>query len=337
MNPGLGVFNSNDAFARLRGLGWRAPALCVLVALTSVAVSSANGLPSDHPSFAVATGSLPPAVEYAPPESLVQPLPGDEDTGAKRFKGRVGANLTDSLKAAGVPDAQGRDYVGVLARAIPLAEGISVEDMFDVVVERKADGSFGALLYVGLDRVARADVTLLRWTDGRKVEWINSDGVGGGTESAGMGRPVDGRVTSNFGMRFHPLLHHSRFHKGMDVGAPAGSPIVAAADGRIAAAGWHGGYGQQVAIAHADGLKTTYSHMSRIAARPGEIVRRGQVIGYVGSTGLSTGPHLHFEVLRNGRAIDPRVAKVAGGPGQLQGAQLHAFRNRLRSLLLLRG
>ena len=334
MNPGGIPFD--DLAARVRGFGWRAPAACAFVALTSVAVSAASGLPGQSRA-AVSSQAPPAAVEYSPPESLVQPIGAEEDAGARRFKGRVGANLTDALKAAGVPDRQGREYVALLARAIPLAEGLSVDDMFDVVIERGADGTFGTLLYVGLDRVARADVTLLRWSDGKSVEWINSDGVGGGTASARMGRPVDGRVTSNFGMRYHPVLHHSRFHKGMDVGAPAGSPIVAAADGRVASAGWHGGYGQQVAIAHADGLRTSYSHMSRMAARPGELVRRGQVIGYVGSTGLSTGPHLHFEVTRNGRAIDPRVAKVAGGPGQLQGAQLRAFRDELRKLLLLRG
>ena len=94
-----------------------------------------------------------------------------------------------------------------------------------------------------------------------------------------------------------------RFHKGVDLAASAGTPIVAAADGRVVGAGWHGGYGQQVEIAHAGGLETTYGHMSRIAAHFGQIVRKGEVIGFVGSTGLSTGPHVHYEVRRNGIVI----------------------------------
>lgn len=336
MNPGLG-FNTFDELAALwRSLGWRAPAACATIALASVAVSAASQLPDQD--IAPSTAAIaPPKVTYAAPESLVQPVAGEADAGARRFEGRIGANLTDALKDAGVPDAQGREYVATLARAIPIADGLSIDDKFDLVVERAADGTFGKLLYVGLDRVGRADVTLMRWTDGRRVEWINSDGVGGGAQSAGMGRPVDGRITSGFGMRFHPILGHARFHRGIDVGAPAGSPITAAADGRVASAGWHGGYGRQVAIAHADGIQTTYSHMSRIAAHAGEMVRRGQVIGYVGSTGLSTGPHLHFEAYKGGRPVDPRSVRMTGGPAQLQGDKLHAFRDRLRSLMLLRG
>jgi murein DD-endopeptidase MepM/ murein hydrolase activator NlpD len=254
---------------------------------------------------------------------------------ARRFTGRVGANLTSSLEAAQVPERQGREYVAVLGRAITLAGGLSVDDRFDLVVERGTDGKLGQLLYAGLDRIGRADVELLKWTDGKQVIWVNADGVGGEADSA-MRLPVAGRVTSGFGERFHPILGYVRFHAGVDLGASAGTPIVAAADGRVVAAGWHGGYGRQVAIAHANGIETTYGHMSRIAAFPGEMVRRGQVIGYVGSSGLSTGPHLHFEVTKNGRPVNPMTARLAAGPAQLQGEKLHAFQGELRQLLLLR-
>jgi murein DD-endopeptidase MepM/ murein hydrolase activator NlpD len=103
----------------------------------------------------------------------------------------------------------------------------------------------------------------------------------------------------------------------------------------VVSAGWHGGYGNQVAIAHAQGMETTYGHMSRIAAHVGELVRRGEIIGYVGSTGLSTGPHLHFEVTRNGRAVNPLSAKLANGPATLHGEKLVQFHNELRQMLLL--
>ena len=158
----------------------------------------------------------------------------------------------------------------------------------------------------------------MKWTDGKHIIWVNADGVGGETQGA-FARPVAGRVTSPFGERFHPILGYERMHKGVDLAAAYGSPIVAAADGRVVSAGWHGGYGQQVAIAHDGGMQTTYGHMSRIAAYAGEAVRRGQVIGYVGSTGLSTGPHLHFEVTRNGRPMNPLSARLANGPATLQG------------------
>ncbi len=171
------------------------------------------------------------------------------------------------------------------------------------------DGTFGRLLYVGLDRVARADVELLKWTDGKQVIWVNADGVGGEGQSD-MRLPVAGRVTSGFGERFHPILGYERFHAGVDLGAAWGSPIVAAADGRVVSAGWRGGYGRAVEIAHASGLETLYGHMSRIAAAPGELVREGEVIGYVGSSGLSTGPHVHFEVLKGGRPINPMGVKM---------------------------
>ncbi len=260
----------------------------------------------------------------------------DSDPTIRRFTGKVGPDLSHSLAAAGVPELQGREYVALLSKAITLTNGLSVDDRFDLVLQRDpASGSLGQLVYAGLDRVARADVELMKWTDGKHVIWINADGVGGDGSSA-MRMPVQGRLTSSFGERFHPILGYERFHAGVDLGAAAGTPIVAAADGKVMSAGWAGGYGQAVAIAHAGGIETKYGHMSRIAAYAGELVHRGDVIGYVGSTGLSTGPHLHFEVMKNGRPVNPlSVKSIQGGPGQLEGAKLVAFHNELRKMLLM--
>jgi murein DD-endopeptidase MepM/ murein hydrolase activator NlpD len=285
-----------------------------------------------------AAAAAAPLVRVAPQNAAVPAAhptlagqPNEPDV--QRFTGLVGSDLSKALVTAGVPQEQGREYVALLARAIPLADGLSVDDRFDLVLERHDDGSFGQLLYAGMDRVARADVELLKWTDGKHVIWVNADGVGG-ESSAGMRMPVNGHLTSSFGERFHPILGYERFHAGVDLGAAAGTPIVAAADGRVVSAGWRGGYGQAVEIAHGAGLDTLYGHMSRIAASAGEAVHRGEVIGYVGSTGLSTGPHLHFEVTRNGRPVNPLTVKLASGPGQLEGAKLVAFHNELRALLL---
>ena len=217
-----------------------------------------------------------------------------------------------------MPERQGREYVWLLGKAIQLADGLSVDDRFDLVVQRNPDGSLGQLLYAGMDRVARADVELMKWTDGRNVIWVNADGVGGdGSQAIKM--PVQGRLTSGFGERFHPILGYERFHAGLDLAAAAGTPIVAAADGKVVSAGWAGGYGRAVEIAHAGGIETRYGHMSRIAAYAGEMVHRGDVIGYVGSTGLSTGPHLHFEVMKNGRPVNP--ASVQVDPGRARPAR----------------
>ncbi|MCL2217293.1 MAG: peptidoglycan DD-metalloendopeptidase family protein [Defluviitaleaceae bacterium] len=122
--------------------------------------------------------------------------------------------------------------------------------------------------------------------------------------------PTHGRISSGFGMRFHPILRVNRMHTGIDVGAPTGTHLYAAADGYVRLAGWSGGYGLTVIIDHGRGpsghmYSTLYAHNSRNHVVQGQRVNRGDLIAYVGSTGMSTGPHLHFEVRRNNVAIDP--------------------------------
>lgn len=117
--------------------------------------------------------------------------------------------------------------------------------------------------------------------------------------------PSNGSFTSGFGWRVHPILGYRRFHSGLDFGAPHGSPIRAADTGRVIFAGWYGGYGRAVIIDHGNGLTTLYAHASSLSVSEGEAVQRGQTIAAVGSTGLSTGPHLHFEVRQNGEPVNP--------------------------------
>ena len=118
--------------------------------------------------------------------------------------------------------------------------------------------------------------------------------------------PVEGvSLTSSFGMRVHPVLGGRRAHKGVDLGAPTGTPILATADGVVGKAEWFSSYGLYVQLEHGASLETRYGHMSRLNVFAGQRVRKGDVIGYVGSTGRSTGPHLHYEVFRAGRVLNP--------------------------------
>lgn len=138
--------------------------------------------------------------------------------------------------------------------------------------------------------------------------------LGGGGSSKGSGRypgsmawPTPGytRVTSPFGWRMHPVLHVKKFHSGVDIGAPSGAKIVAAGDGTVISAGYNSGYGNMTMIDHGNGLVSVYGHQSRISVSKGQHVTKGQTIGAVGSTGMSTGPHLHFEIRVNGDPRDP--------------------------------
>lgn len=121
------------------------------------------------------------------------------------------------------------------------------------------------------------------------------------------------RVTGRFGVRSDPLGAGRRMHSGTDLAAPMGAPVHATSGGVVTAAGWNGGYGLFVAVDHGGGTQTRYGHMSRLAVARGQTVQRGQLIGFVGSTGRSTGPHLHYEVRRGGVATDPAGAGVYAG------------------------
>jgi murein DD-endopeptidase MepM/ murein hydrolase activator NlpD len=250
-----------------------------------------------------------------------------------RIQGVVGSSLYRSARAAGAPAKAVESYIRAIAAQMNIGS-VEADDRYDIIIEhrRAATGETeaGKLLYAGLDRAGGKDLQLMQWSQGGKTQWFEASGVG---KSSGMlQRPVPGTVSSNFGMRRHPILGYARMHKGMDFRAGYGTPILAATNGRVSAAGWAGGYGRQVRLSHGGGLLTSYSHMSRIVVQPGTAVRQGQVIGYVGSTGLSTGPHLHYELYRNGVPINPASVKFTMR-AQLSGNDLASFRSKLRGLL----
>lgn len=154
------------------------------------------------------------------------------------------------------------------------------------------------------DQLAQDSQNLTAWIQYRQALRTQQGGVVAyGTGQ--MGYPSRGPITSPFGWRLHPVLGSSRFHSGTDFGAEYGTPIYASDRGTVLFAGWYGGYGNAVVIDHGKGLTTLYGHASQLSVSAGQVVQRGQAIAAVGSSGLSTGPHLHFEVRQNGQPVDP--------------------------------
>ena len=256
------------------------------------------------------------------------------DTTPLRVRGRVGDGLYWALRASGVSPQAAGEYLRALATQIDVGGEVSPNDRFDLIIanRRAATGESqeGPLLYAAIDRTGASDIRLMKWTLNGRADWMDVNGAG--RQVASTIWPVAARITSGFGLRYHPILHFSRMHKGIDFGAHYGQPIVATADGQVTRAGWAGGYGRQVRLAHSGGLATSYNHMSRIIFEPGTLVHQGQVIGYVGSSGLSTGPHLHYEVYRNGVAVNPMGVKF-GSSAVLAGDELGRFKARLSQLM----
>ncbi|MGH2399825.1 MAG: murein hydrolase activator EnvC family protein, partial [bacterium] len=181
----------------------------------------------------------------------------------------------------------------------------------DMVVQEQAKRAMLARLQ--RERVAYERMVQELQEDSRQIEvLIQRVQSSGGQASMAIARrlagfiwPARGVFTSPFGMRRHPIFRIRRMHTGQDIAAPYGTPVQAAAEGQVIYTGWFGGYGKIVVIDHGQGISSLYAHLSSILTRDGAHVRRAQTIGRVGSTGYSTGPHVHFEVRVNGRPINP--------------------------------
>jgi murein DD-endopeptidase MepM/ murein hydrolase activator NlpD len=303
-----------------------APGLSLLPAAEARAVVPPSGRFQLNPMLTTAGSPVPQAPEVTTGPEAAAPVVASTPA-AIRVQGPVTEGLYWSLRNAGVSSDVAAAYLQALATRIDVGADVAPFDRFDLVFA-KTEGQ--PLLYAALRRADAPDVELLKWSTGGRTDWFDTE-ASAAQSSAGLMSPVAGRITSRFGSRRHPILGFARFHSGIDFGAAWGSPIAAAADGVVVGAGWSGGYGRQVRVAHEGGVLTTYSHMSGIAAAPGATVRQGQVIGYVGSTGLSTGPHLHFEVRVNGRAVDPMQVQLQRRQS-INGAERQAFNARLKQL-----
>jgi murein DD-endopeptidase MepM/ murein hydrolase activator NlpD len=215
--------------------------------------------------------------------------------------------------------------------------GDTLEMFFDMKDDQSADGPPGELLYSAIN----SGGNIYKFYRFRSADGVVDfyDAQGNNSKKFLLRKPVRGtdvRLTSGFGVRFHPLLNTRKMHTGVDWACAIGTPIIAAGNGTIEEVGRKGYYGNYIRIRHGNGYQTAYGHMSRFAnVHPGMKVRQGQVIGYVGSTGLSTGPHVHFEVLVNNRFVDPMSIQVPR-ERKLEGADLAEFqkeRNRIDELM----
>ena len=212
----------------------------------------------------------------------------------------------------------------------------SFQIMFEVFLDDKKDIiETGNILYANL-KLSGEDNSLY-YFDSKENEG-HYDNSGKSVQKALMKTPINGaRLSSSFGMRKHPIDGFNKMHRGTDFAAPMGTPIMASGDGVIKKAGWCGGGGNCVVIKHNSTYQTVYAHMSKFAKgiRKGTRVKQGQTIGYVGSTGKSTGPHLHYEVIVNGKRINSQTLKLPSGK-TLKGSERKIFETKRIKLDVLK-
>jgi murein DD-endopeptidase MepM/ murein hydrolase activator NlpD len=247
---------------------------------------------------------------------------------------RVAAEISDSVyvsaRSAGLPPEALGQMVKLLSWDVDFQRDVHPGDRFETVFERQVNehgeaAGVGGLLFVGLDTRGR-EIEAYGFTTGDgQTSFFDRDGRA--LRKWLLKTPIDGaRLSSQFGPRRHPVLGYNRMHKGIDFAAPPGTPILAAGDGVIDFAGRNQGYGKYIRLKHNGEHSTAYAHLSRFepGVKRGRRVRQGEVIGYVGSSGLATGPHLHYEVLYRGEQVNPLGLKAAFAD-RLQAADLKRF------------
>lgn len=234
-----------------------------------------------------------------------------------RVEGERSGSLQQSGIASGAPSAAMIEFIRALSYDVDFQRESKVGMKFTVLLEQlvTSDGKVthpGRLL-AGELNLGKRTVTVVRFRpQGGADQFYNPKGES--VVRSFLRTPMDAsKVTSRFGLREHPILGYSAMHAGVDFGAPTGTPILAAGAGKVTMAGSNGGYGIFVKLEHTREIGTGYAHMARLGPgiKPGVTVRQGQVIGFVGSTGMSTGPHLHYEFYRGGRAVNPLAQKFA--------------------------
>jgi murein DD-endopeptidase MepM/ murein hydrolase activator NlpD len=247
---------------------------------------------------------------------------------------RAGATIDSSFylaaMQAGIPAKVAVEMIHMFSYEVDFQREIKPGDTFQVLYSYYYTPSGqpakeGDIAYASM-KLGNRTVTLYRYQPkGDTVDYFDAKGLS--AKSMLMKTPVDGaRITSGFGMRFHPILGYTRMHKGIDFGVPLGTPVMAAGSGTVEESGWKGGYGNFLLINHGSGYETAYGHLSRFAPgiHAGSHVRQGQIVAFSGSTGESTGPHLHYEIRINKVQVNPLSVKVATGR-RLAGRDLRDF------------
>ena len=257
----------------------------------------------------------------------------------KDIKGTVAGNVSASLNKAGVPYKLCGKVTQMFAHLIDFKRDVKKGDTFNVKYEvnKASDGevvSVGDVIFASFTVNGRTHKLYRYKPRGGTADYYDEKG---GAKKTGLDKkPMamrNARISSLFGYRRHPIYKTTKFHSGVDYAAPRGTAIYASGAGTIEMARYVNGYGNFIKIRHNSEYETAYGHMQKFAAgmRPGVRVKKGQIIGYVGSTGRSTGPHLHFEILRKGQRIDPLKAKVATG-NDLTGNQLAEFKRIVKKV-----
>lgn len=259
---------------------------------------------------------------------------------AVRAGGVIESSLFGSAQSANIPPAIIGDMIRIFSYDVDFQREVQKGDRFEVMFERYYDDQ-GRLAREG--NIIYASMTLsgqvLRYyryqpSDDRTPDYFTEKGQS--VRKALLRTPIDGaKLTSGFGMRVNPVLGYTAQHKGVDFGAQIGTPIAAAGDGVVDMVGWNGAYGKYVRIRHTNGYSTAYAHMSAFGAdlRQGQRVNQGQTIGYVGTTGRSTGPHLHYEVLVNNNQVNPLSVRLPTGR-KLEGKELERFLQQTSATLV---
>lgn len=248
------------------------------------------------------------------------------------YNTEIQTSLYGSAARANIPAAVIAEMIRLYSWNVDFQRDIRKGDKIEVMYEthETEDGDFakyGDIIYASLS-VGGKDIPIYRYKmKNGDVDYFQPNGQS--VRKVLMSTPVDGaRLSSGFGMRKHPVLGYNKMHKGVDFAAPTGTPIYAAGDGTIEKASRNGGYGNYIRIRHNSKLKTAYAHLSKYARgiTSGTRVKQGQVIGYIGTTGRSTGPHLHYEVLLNGKQVNPRSVDLPTGH-ELKGQDKQLFVN----------
>ena len=263
----------------------------------------------------------------------------DLKTEVKTATGVIKGTLSGSMKTAGVPQNIIGRFTNIFAFSVDFRRDVKAGDKFEVRYEVRVapNGKVintGDIIYAALF-LGRTKTALYRFKDkSGNIDYYDEKGLA--LKKTLDRKPLEfrnARISSRFGRRFHPILKKYHPHHGVDYAAPMNTKVYAAGDGVVTSAKWVGGYGNYITIRHNSEYSTGYGHLKSYASgiRPGVRVRQGQVIAYVGSTGRSTGPHLHFEVMKNGQKVDPLKIKAATGEN-LSGAQLKEFKNMVAKI-----